>query len=241
MAGRWDCYRGWRIGSRRDIGSGGGSANRPGCRDLRRNSAKRTDTGCRSGREDLQVVCRQRRAVRRCPLRPRRGGRRQEGRPPSPLSGLLGRVFSSPEQLRPSGERSSGQNSTSRVMSPSLIVKNEMARALWTPSVMETSETASSGPLTIWLMVNCHGPCEGYSAFIRAKCPPPRMRSLDCGHSQMKSGASTAHTDGKSFVAISRQNSRTIFADEDAVSNASGFMGRHPGFIHFCGRMPPPS
>ena len=49
---------------------------------------------------------------------------------------------------------------------------------------------ASAAPATMRLIVNCHGPCAGYSRFIRAKGSAPRMRSPDCGrYSSTKSAA----------------------------------------------------
>jgi hypothetical protein len=60
----------------------------------------------------------------------------------------------------------------------------------------------------------------GDSTFIVAKHSLPRMRSLDCGQSRMKSSARTAPTAWKSFVLIKRQNSQTVSAAEVLMAGA---------------------
>src|SRR5262249_10058495 len=82
--------------------------------------------------------------------------------------------------LRFSGaEYSLGQNSTIFEISPSTIVKNEITLALCTPSVTQTSLTASLSLPTIRLISNFHLPCEGYSSFIAARLSRPRILSFD--------------------------------------------------------------
>ena len=89
------------------------------------------------------------------------------------------------------------------------MVKKEIALAFCTPSLMLTSDTASDSPPTIRLTTKVQRPFAGYSEFISANRSRPRIRSFDCGHSSTKSSASTAPTEKKSLLAMSRQNSRT--------------------------------
>ena len=104
----------------------------------------------------------------------------------------------------------SGQYSTMRVILPASTEKNDTARAVIDPSVTVTSDTASLTVLAMTLFTaKRHGPCAGYSEFIRANRAAPRMRSFDWGHSRMNCSHNTACTDAKSFEPVSVQNSRT--------------------------------